>query len=61
MMRRWHIIGIIVGGLIGFLCSYDIDDSLGSAKVPVYVGIGAVFGWLAGFVPYTRKQTSQEG
>jgi hypothetical protein len=60
MLRRAHIIGIVVGGLIGFLCSYDIDDSLGSAKIPVYIGMCAFFGWLAGFVPYTRAQTKQE-
>ena len=57
MFRRGHVIGIVLGGLIGFLCSYDIDDSLGSAKVPVYIGMGAFFGWIAGFVPYTRTQT----
>jgi ABC-type uncharacterized transport system permease subunit len=60
MLRRAHIIGIVIGGLIGFLCSYDIDDSLGSAKVPVYIGMGALFGWLAGFVPYTRTQAQDK-
>ena len=50
MLRLGNVIGLAVGGLIGYLCSFDIDTSLGSAKVPFYVGVGAVFGWMTGFV-----------
>lgn len=50
MLRLGNVIGLAVGGLVGYLCSFDIDTSLGAAKVPVYIGIGAVFGWITGFV-----------
>jgi hypothetical protein len=50
MLRLGNVIGLAVGGLVGYLCSFDIDASLGSAKVPFYIGMGALFGWLAGFV-----------
>jgi hypothetical protein len=50
MFRLGGIIGLAVGALFGYLVSSDIDTSLGAAKVPVYIGIGAVFGWMSGMV-----------
>jgi hypothetical protein len=55
MMRLGNIIGLVVGGLVGYLCSFDIDTSLGSAKIFFYVGLGAIFGWMTGFVFYLRQ------
>jgi hypothetical protein len=55
MLRLGNIIGLVVGGLIGYLCSFDIDTSLGTAKVPFYVCMGATFGWLTGSVFHQRK------
>ena len=58
MLRRGNIIGLVVGGLIGYLCSFDIDTSLGSAKVPFYVAMGATFGWLAGSVFHMSRSAA---
>jgi hypothetical protein len=55
MLRLCNVIGLAVGRLVGYLCSFDIDTSLGSAKVPFYVGMGALFGWLTGFVFHVRQ------
>ena len=49
MLQLGNVIGMAVGGLVGCLCSFDSDTSLGAAKVPVYVRIGVVFGWMTGF------------
>ena len=54
-MRPTNLIGLTIGGLIGYLCSFDIDTSLGVAKVPVYIAMVALFGWLASFSFYTRR------
>lgn len=50
MLRLGNIVGLVIGGLIGYLCSFDIDNSLGSIKLPFYISVGATFGWLAGSV-----------
>jgi hypothetical protein len=55
MLRTGNIIGLVLGGLVGYLCSFDIDTSLGSAKIPFYVAVGATFGWLIGAVFHARK------
>jgi hypothetical protein len=55
MLRPGNVIGLVVGALIGYLCSFDIDTSLGPAKVPFYVGVGAVFGWMVGLSFYPRQ------
>jgi hypothetical protein len=55
MLRLGNVIGLAVGGLVGYLCSFDIDTSLGSAKVPFYIGVGALFGWMTGFVFHIRQ------
>src|SRR5262249_54375794 len=65
MLRLGNIIGLAVGGLLGYLLSFDIDTSLGQAKVPFYIGMGALFGWLSGFVFHVRQpgepsQTSRD-
>jgi uncharacterized membrane protein YfcA len=54
-MRAANLIGLTIGGLIGYLCSFDIDTSLGAAKVPVYIAIVAIFGWLASF-SFSRRR-----
>jgi len=54
MLRLANIIGLVVGGLVGLVCSLDTDTSLGSTKVPFYVGMGALFGWLTGFTFHFR-------
>jgi len=55
MLRIGNLVGLAVGGLLGYLGSFDIDTSLGSAKVPFYVAMGATFGWLAGAIPHARR------
>jgi hypothetical protein len=50
MFRLGGIIGLAVGALLGYLASSDIDTSLGAFKVPVYIGMGALFGWMSGMV-----------
>ena len=54
-MQPANLIGLMIGGLIGYLCSFDIDTSLGAAKVPVYITIVAMFGWLASISFYRRR------
>jgi hypothetical protein len=54
MLRLGNVVGLAVGGLIGYLCSFDIDTSLGGAKVPFYVSMGALYGWLIGFLFHMR-------
>jgi len=31
MLRRGHVIGLAVGGFVGYLYSFDIETSLGAA------------------------------
>jgi hypothetical protein len=58
MMRAANLIGLTSGGLIGYLCSFDIDQSLGAAKVPIYIAMVAAFGWLASF-SFSRRHEDQ--
>jgi len=59
MFRLGSIIGLVVGALLGYLASYDIDTSLGAIKVPVYIGIGAFGGWMSGLIFYMSPPGSQ--
>jgi len=61
MLRMVNIVGLVVGGLIGYLCSFDIDTSLGTGKGPAYVGLGALYGWLTGFLFQLRRLTTPSG
>jgi len=56
MLRLGNILGVLIGGLIGYLASFDIDTSLGAAKVPFYVGSCALLGWLTGSVFHARPR-----
>jgi hypothetical protein len=59
MLRRGNIIGLVAGGVIGYLCSFDIDTSLGSAKVPFYIAMGATYGWLTGSMFHTSRSATE--
>jgi len=55
MLRLGNMIGLVVGGLVGYVCLFDIDTSLGSAKVPFYIGSSALWGWMVGFAFHPRQ------
>ena len=59
MFRMGSIIGLVVGALLGYLASSDIDASLGKIKVPMYMGIGALFGLMSGMVFHMSRTGSQ--
>jgi hypothetical protein len=50
VFRLAPLIGLAVGALLGYLASSDLDTSLGAAKAPLYVALGAVYGGLVGMV-----------
>jgi hypothetical protein len=50
MLRFAPVIGLGVGAVLGYWASSDLDPSLGTAKVPLYVALGALFGGLVGML-----------